>query len=101
MRAASRILAALVFGGMGTWYNRISPSGEVAEWSIAPASKAGVPLRVPGVRISPSPPAIKFPFFSPQLIGIAASCGVRKWNFGEGRFPKPAEEDRVAPRGPA
>ena len=35
-----------------------SQRGEVAEWSIAPASKAGVPLRVPGVRISPSPPAL-------------------------------------------
>src|ERR1017187_2225509 len=38
-----------------------SQRGEVAEWSIAPASKAGVPVRVPGVRISPSPPF--FPSF--------------------------------------
>ena len=46
----------------GTWYNRdLHRRGEVAEWSIAPASKAGVPLRVPGVRISPSPPFPKSP----------------------------------------
>ena len=38
---------------------RFTTRGEVAEWSIAPASKAGVPLRVPGVRISPSPPVIQ------------------------------------------
>jgi hypothetical protein len=30
--------------------------GEVAEWSIAAVSKTVEPLRVPGVRISPSPP---------------------------------------------
>src|SRR5262249_25260422 len=32
-------------------------------WSIAPDSKSGVPARVPGVRIPPSPPTI----FSPEL----------------------------------
>ena len=31
-------------------------SGEVAEWSIAPHSKCGVRVTVPGVRIPPSPP---------------------------------------------
>ena len=30
--------------------------GEVAEWSIAPHSKCGVRVTVPGVRIPPSPP---------------------------------------------
>ena len=30
--------------------------GEVVEWSIAPHSKCGVPVRVPWVRIPPSPP---------------------------------------------
>ncbi len=32
--------------------------GEVAEWSNAAVSKTVEPLRVPGVRISPSPPSI-------------------------------------------
>ena len=32
--------------------------GEVAEWSIAPHSKCGVRVTVPGVRIPPSPPFI-------------------------------------------
>src|ERR1700733_8740129 len=32
--------------------------GEVAEWSIAAVSKTVEPSRVPGVRISPSPPFI-------------------------------------------
>ena len=31
--------------------------GEVAEWLMAPVLKTGVPERVPGVRIPPSPPA--------------------------------------------
>jgi hypothetical protein len=35
---------------------RIFSCGEVAEWSIAAVSKTVVPSRVPGVRISPSPP---------------------------------------------
>ena len=30
--------------------------GEVAEWLMAPVLKTGVPERVPGVRIPPSPP---------------------------------------------
>ena len=30
-------------------------SGEVAEWSKAVDSKSSVPVRVPGVRIPPSP----------------------------------------------
>ena len=37
---------------------RAEPRGEVAEWSIAPHSKCGVPATVPGVRIPPSPPLI-------------------------------------------
>src|ERR1700733_7252774 len=36
------------------WFRR----GEVAEWSIAAVSKTVEPLRVPGVRISPSPPVL-------------------------------------------
>ena len=36
--------------------------GEVAEWSIAPHSKCGVPARVPGVQIPPSPPPYAFGF---------------------------------------
>jgi hypothetical protein len=35
--------------------NREEP-GEVAEWLMAPVLKTGVPERVPGVRIPPSPP---------------------------------------------
>src|ERR1700735_4120205 len=31
-------------------------AGEVAEWLMAPVLKTGVPERVPGVRIPPSPP---------------------------------------------
>src|SRR4051812_7916332 len=31
--------------------------GEVAEWSIVPHSKCGVPARVPWVQIPPSPPS--------------------------------------------
>ena len=33
----------------------IDKPGEVAEWSIASDLKSDEPLRVPGVRISPSP----------------------------------------------
>ncbi len=33
----------------------IDRDGEVAEWSIASDLKSDEPLRVPGVRISPSP----------------------------------------------
>src|SRR6202034_2795999 len=40
---------------------RIVCRGEVAEWLMAPVLKTGVPERVPGVRIPPSPPVIKFP----------------------------------------
>src|SRR5690606_27256322 len=36
-------------------------TGEVAEWSIVPDSKSGVPARVPRVRIPPSPPAFAKP----------------------------------------
>ena len=36
-----------------------SEHGEVAEWLNALASKASVPERVSGVRISPSPPSLK------------------------------------------
>lgn len=32
-----------------------APTGEVAEWLNAPVSKTGLPARVAGVRISPSP----------------------------------------------
>lgn len=35
---------------------RIISSGEVAEWLNAPHSKCGIPARVSGVRIPPSPP---------------------------------------------
>ena len=39
---------------------RINPNfnGEVSEWLKVPLSKSGVPERVPGVRISPSPPSL-------------------------------------------
>src|SRR5580698_2283869 len=37
---------------------RIVAAGEVAEWLMAPVLKTGVPERVPGVRIPPSPPEI-------------------------------------------
>ena len=40
---------------------RRSCTGEVAEWSIVPDSKSGVPARVPRVRIPPSPPAFAKP----------------------------------------
>jgi hypothetical protein len=33
-----------------------SSSGEVAEWLMAPVLKTGIPERVSGVRIPPSPP---------------------------------------------
>lgn len=36
----------------------LADCGEVVEWSIAPHSKCGVPLRVPWVRIPPSPPLV-------------------------------------------
>ena len=43
--------------------------GEVAEWSIAPHSKCGVRVTVPGVRIPPSPPfySVKFLFLLENL----------------------------------
>ncbi len=34
--------------------------GEVAEWPIVPDSKSGVPVRVPWVRIPPSPPVFVY-----------------------------------------
>jgi hypothetical protein len=34
------------------------PNGEVPEWPIGPAWKAGEPAKVPGVRIPPSPPQL-------------------------------------------
>src|SRR5436305_15102307 len=46
----------------------ISP-GEVAEWLMAPVLKTGVPERVPGVRIPPSPPESVVRFTS-ENIGI-------------------------------
>ena len=49
-----------------------SERGEVPEWSIGPVSKTGVPLRVPWVRIPPSPPTL---FFDETLIGRTPSCG--------------------------
>ncbi len=55
---------------------RAEPRGEVAEWSIAPHSKCGVPATVPGVRIPPSPPFIQedrhFSQF-PDIARLAAS----------------------------
>ena len=57
--------------------------GEVAEWSIVPDSKSGVPERVPGVRIPPSPPVFRkakggcgFESFGSAVIGFRA-CAVR------------------------
>jgi hypothetical protein len=46
-------------------------SGEVAEWLNALASKASVPERVSGVRISPSPPSLQVrepAVFQPETI---------------------------------
>jgi hypothetical protein len=43
--------------------------GEVAEWSNAPASKAGVPERVPGVRIPASPPILSAALFLALIPG--------------------------------
>lgn len=40
--------------------HRASELGEVAEWSNAHDSKSCVPVRVPGVRIPPSPPERNF-----------------------------------------
>ena len=40
----------------GGRFLRPQPRGEVAEWLKAPHSKCGVPARVSGVRIPPSPP---------------------------------------------
>ena len=37
------------------------PDGQVAEWSKAPHSKCGVRATVPGVRIPPCPPILKWP----------------------------------------
>src|SRR5262249_37425944 len=34
----------------------LAPRGEVAEWLMAPVLKTGIPERVSGVRIPPSPP---------------------------------------------
>ncbi len=49
-------ISASVFEG--TPYGpRSTHLGEVAEWSIVPDSKSGVPARVPRVRIPPSPPS--------------------------------------------
>ncbi len=42
-------------------------AGEVAEWLMAPVLKTGVPERVPGVRIPPSPP-FAFVFGSYMLV---------------------------------
>ena len=44
------------------------PRGEVAEWLKAPHSKCGVPARVSGVRIPPSPPSC---FALPHAIPFA------------------------------
>src|SRR5580658_5330280 len=40
-------------------------AGEVAEWLMAPVLKTGIPERVSGVRIPPSPPFLRFEL--PQL----------------------------------
>jgi hypothetical protein len=46
-------------------------SGEVAEWLMAPVLKTGVPERVPGVRIPPSPPDLyNHHFNTPQQFTI-------------------------------
>ena len=49
------------------WPPYLRAPGEVPEWSNGPDSKSGVPVRVPGVRIPPSPP-------SPSLSARAFSC---------------------------
>jgi hypothetical protein len=36
-------------------------AGEVAEWLMAPVLKTGIPERVSGVRIPPSPPVLAIP----------------------------------------
>ena len=55
--------------------------GEVAEWSIAAVSKTVEPLRVPGVRISPSPPFFFIPCAAPStpapILELTWLVGVR------------------------
>ena len=46
--------------------------GEVAEWLNAPLSKSGRPVRVSGVRISPSPPKFEFRILAEFVIEINA-----------------------------
>lgn len=48
--------------------------GEVAEWSNAPHSKCGIPARVSGVRIPPSPPpAFALRAWAPDVPGLKPS----------------------------
>src|SRR5215472_3518896 len=47
----------------------LQPRGEVREWLKRAASKAAIPGRVSGVRISPSPPAL--------LNGVESFCSTR------------------------
>ena len=42
--------------------------GEVAEWLMAPVLKTGIPERVSGVRIPPSPPSFFFPYLASELV---------------------------------
>ena len=57
-------------------------SGEVAEWSNVPDSKSGVPSRVPGVRIPPSPLCPSAP---PPAAAAGLTGGSRKFGRGDWR----------------
>src|SRR6185312_8943189 len=62
----------------------IESSGEVAEWLMAPVLKTGIPERVSGVRIPPSPPCmlrlrfasgVRIPPSPPECFGCASRRG--------------------------
>lgn len=48
----------------------------MAEWLNVPHSKCGVPLRVPGVRIPPSPPPASQPFEIAQVLALQRLVGL-------------------------
>jgi hypothetical protein len=59
--------------------------GEVAEWLMAPVLKTGVPERVPGVRIPPSPPVPYLVLRLPLLARKAAPFHHRRLHSSQPR----------------
>src|SRR5689334_4810863 len=107
MRAASRIRAALVFGGMGelvqSGYPHARRGGRVVDRARL---ESGSTFTGTGSSNLPLSASYQISLLFPATIGIATTCGVRKWKFSandirnslpsKSPFPKPAEEDRAA-----